>query len=108
MFFDYKFAYSTDSDCTESLDVFSPADALHIKYPLTPISTYATKQEIDQYLYHLGLVRMTEIGEVQAMMEVVKNEYLNNLHDVSTDIARMHLIQSSGTSTTFSTAMLIT
>ncbi len=37
MFLDYKFAYSTDSDCTELLDVFSPADALHIKYPLEPM-----------------------------------------------------------------------
>ncbi len=30
----YKIAYSTDSDCTEFLDVFSPADALHVKSPL--------------------------------------------------------------------------
>jgi hypothetical protein len=38
MFLDYKFAYSTDSDCTELLDLFSPADALHIKYPLESIT----------------------------------------------------------------------
>jgi hypothetical protein len=54
MFLDYKFAYSTDSVCTELLDVFSPADALHIKYPLEPITIYATKQEIEQYKYRLG------------------------------------------------------
>jgi hypothetical protein len=51
MFLDYKFAYSTDSDCTELFDVFSPqaADALHIhlKYPLAPITIYATKQEVE-------------------------------------------------------------
>jgi hypothetical protein len=34
MFLDYKIADSKDSECTESLDVFSPADALHVKYPL--------------------------------------------------------------------------
>jgi hypothetical protein len=39
----YKFAYSTDFDCTELLDVFSPSDALHVKYPLSPITIYATK-----------------------------------------------------------------
>ncbi len=77
MFFDYKFAYSTDSDCTKLFDVFKPADALHIGYPLEPITIYATKQEIDQY--RVGLVRLTEIAEAQAMMEMVKNENLTNL-----------------------------
>ncbi len=73
-------------DCTALLDVFSPADALHIKYPLIPITIYATTQEIDQYRYFFGLIRITEMGEAQAMIAVVKNEYLNILHDVSTDI----------------------
>ncbi len=59
------------------LDVFSPVDDLHIKNPLTPITIYVTKQEIDQYLYRFGLIRITEIGEAHEM-EVVKNEYLNN------------------------------
>jgi hypothetical protein len=59
MFLDYKFAYSTDSGCTELLDVFSPADALHIKYPLMPITMYVTKQEIDQYRYRFGLIHIT-------------------------------------------------
>jgi hypothetical protein len=35
------------------------------KYPLEPTTVYATKQEIDQYLYRLGLIRITEIGEAQ-------------------------------------------
>ncbi len=45
MFLDYKIAYSKDSECTESLEVFSPgpADALHVKYPLSPITMHATK-----------------------------------------------------------------
>jgi hypothetical protein len=46
MFLDYKIAHSKDSECTELLDVFSPADALHVKYPLSPIKIYATKQEV--------------------------------------------------------------
>jgi hypothetical protein len=82
--------------------LFSLADALHIKYPLEPITIYATRQEIDQYQYRLGLIRITEIGglgliriteigEAQAMMEMVKNEYLTNLHEISTDIVRMHI-----------------
>jgi hypothetical protein len=37
------------------------------------------------------LIRITEIGEVQAMMELVTHEYLNNLHEISTDIVRMHM-----------------
>jgi hypothetical protein len=43
---------------------FSPADALHIKYPFEPITINATKQdsEIDLYQYRLGLVRITKIG----------------------------------------------
>jgi hypothetical protein len=91
MFLDHIFAHSTDSDCTELFDVFSPADALQIKYPLGPITIYATKQEIDEYQYCLGLIRITEIREEQAMMEMVKNECLTNLHDISTDIERMQM-----------------
>jgi hypothetical protein len=69
IFLDYKFAYSTDSGCTELLDIFSPADTVHIKYPLTPITIYATKQEINQYRHRFSLIRITEIGEAQAIME---------------------------------------
>ncbi len=64
------------------------------KYPLEPIKKYATKQEFDKYPHCLGLVRSTEIGESQAMMEMFKNESLANLHDISrfsTDIERMHM-----------------
>jgi hypothetical protein len=91
MFLDYKFDDSTDSDCTELLDVLSPADALHISYPPIPFTIYATKQEIDPYWYRCGLIRITEIGEAQVMMEMVKNQYLTNLYAVSTDIERMHM-----------------
>jgi hypothetical protein len=48
MFLDYKIAYSKDSDCTDLLDV-SAADALRFRYPLSPITIYATKQEVEQY-----------------------------------------------------------
>jgi hypothetical protein len=51
MFLDYKIAYSKDSECTELLDVFSPADALHItcpRRPLSPITIFATKQKVEQ------------------------------------------------------------
>ncbi len=41
MFLDYKFFYSNDSECTEPLDCFSPADAMDTKYPLEPIKAYA-------------------------------------------------------------------
>ena len=34
---------------------------------------------------------MTNFGEAQAMMEMVKNQYLKNLHDVNTDIERMRM-----------------
>jgi hypothetical protein len=59
MFLDYKIAYSKDSGCTESLDVFSPADALHVKYPLSPITIYATKQEVEQYIDRLDFINIT-------------------------------------------------
>jgi hypothetical protein len=58
MFIDYKIAHSKDSECTESLNVFSPADALHVKYPLSPITIYATKQEVtvEQYKDRLDFI----------------------------------------------------
>ncbi len=34
---------------------------------------------------------ITEIGESQAMMEMVKNTYINNMENVSTDIHRMRM-----------------
>jgi hypothetical protein len=91
MFLDYKFAYSTDSDCTILLDGFSPVDALHIKYPLESITINATKQEIDQYGYRLGLICITEIGEAQATMEMIKNIFITNLQEINTGIVRMHM-----------------
>ncbi len=73
MFLDYKIAYSKDSECTESLDVSSPADALHVKHPLSLITIYATKQEVEQYKDLLDFIDITEIGEAQAMMEMVRH-----------------------------------
>jgi hypothetical protein len=64
---------------------------MHSKNPLEPIKIYATKQEIKQYSYNLGFIRITQIGESQAMMEMVKNTNLTNLHDISTGIKRMHM-----------------
>ena len=72
MFLDYKIAHSKDSECTELLDVFSPADTLHVKYPLSPIKIYATKQEVELYKDRLDFINITEIGEAQAMMEMVR------------------------------------
>ncbi len=82
-----------DSECNESLDVFSPADALHVKYPLSPITIYATKQEVEQYKDRLDFINITEIGEARAMMEMVRHEYIGNLSHASTDITRMHMDQ---------------
>jgi hypothetical protein len=94
MFLDFQIAYSKDSEneskCTESLNVFSPADALHVKYPRPQITIYATKQEVEQYKDLLDFINITEIGEAQAMMEMVRHEYIRNLQHVSTDILRMH------------------
>ncbi len=72
MFPDYKIAHSKDSQCTVLLDVFSPADALYVKYPLFPIQIYATNEEVDIYNYRLGIINITEIGETQAMMQMGK------------------------------------
>jgi hypothetical protein len=58
MFLDYKIAYSKESERTESLAVFSPADALHVRYPLSPITMYATKQEVEQYQDHLDFINI--------------------------------------------------
>jgi hypothetical protein len=69
MFLDYKIARSKDSECTESLDVFSPADVLHLKYPLSPITICATKPEVEPYKDRWDFINITEIGEAQAMME---------------------------------------
>jgi hypothetical protein len=39
----------------------------------------------------LGIINITEIGEAQAMIEMVRYEYINNLDNLSTDIVRMHM-----------------
>jgi hypothetical protein len=64
---------------------------MHIKYPLSPIKIYVTKPEVEQYKDRLDFINITEIGEAQAMKEMVRYEYINNLHNLSTDIMRMHM-----------------
>jgi hypothetical protein len=91
IFLDYKIAHSKDSECTESLDAFSSVDALHVKYPLSPIMIYATKPEVKQHKDCWDFINITEIGEAQAMMEMVRHEYIANLQNVSTDIMKMHM-----------------
>jgi hypothetical protein len=64
---------------------------LHVKYPLSLITIYATKPEVERYKVLLDFINITEIGEAQAMMEMVRHEYIGNLQNVSTDIMRMHM-----------------
>ncbi len=66
---------------------------MHTTYSFNPIKIYATKREVYEYNYLLDTMGITEIGESQAMMEMVKNNYLSNLENVSTDIDRMHMDQ---------------
>jgi hypothetical protein len=80
---------------------------LHVKYPLSPITIYATKQEVEQYKDCWDFINITEIGEAQAMMEMVRHEYIGNLLHVSTDIMECTWTLSFGTNNTISTAMLI-
>jgi hypothetical protein len=90
-FLDYKISYSKDSERIVLLGWFSPADAMHTRYSFGPIEIYATKREVYEYNYHLDTMGITEIGESQAMIEMVQNTYLNNPENVSTDIDRMHM-----------------
>jgi hypothetical protein len=39
----------------------------------------------------LDFINITENGDAQAMMEMVRHEYIGNLQHVSTDIVRMHM-----------------
>jgi hypothetical protein len=91
IFLDYKIAYSKNSECTELLGWFSPADAMHTRYFLDPIKIYATKRKVSECKYRLDTMGITEIGESQAMLIMVKDIYINNLKNVSTDIDRMHI-----------------
>ncbi len=96
IFLDYKIAYSKDSECTESLDIFPPGDAfanLHVKYPLSSITVYATKQVVEQYKDSLDFINITEISEAQAMMEMVRHEYIGNKQHVSTKIIILSFTQ---------------
>ncbi len=64
---------------------------MHTRYSYDPIKIYAINREVNEYNYRLDAMSITEIGESQAMMEMVKNTYLNNLENVSTDIDVMHM-----------------
>ena len=64
---------------------------MHTRYSLDPIKLYVPKREVHEYNYRLDTMGITEIGESQAMMEMVKNTYINNLETVSTDIHKMHM-----------------
>jgi hypothetical protein len=64
---------------------------LSIPGPLSPIEIYATKEEVDMCNYRLGIINITEIGETQAMMEMVRYEYIYNLEKISTDLEIMHM-----------------
>ncbi len=66
---------------------------MHVKYPLSPITIYATKQEDEQYKIRLDYINITEIVEAHEMMEMVRHEHIGNLLHVSTDIMRMHMDQ---------------
>ncbi len=67
------------------------AHVMHTKrYYLDPITIYATKREVYEDNYCLNTLGVTEIGESQAMM-MIKDTYINNLEDFSTDIDRMHM-----------------
>jgi hypothetical protein len=63
IFLDYKIAYSKNSECTELLGWFSPAEAMHTRYSLDPIKIYATKRKVSEYEYRLDTMGITEIGE---------------------------------------------
>jgi hypothetical protein len=86
-----QIAYSKDSECTELLDDFFSCRCFAVKYPLSPITIHATKQEVEQYKDLLDFINITEIGEAQAMMEMVRHEYIGNIQHISTDIMRMHM-----------------
>ncbi len=108
IFLDYKIAYSKDSECIEWpwLGWFSPAGAIHTRYSLDPIKIYATKRELNEYnhrLESLDTVGITEIGESQAMMTMIKDIYINNLENISTDIDIMHRHSIRGDATRMET-----
>jgi hypothetical protein len=66
---------------------------MHTRYSLHPIKIYATKREVNEYNYRLDTMGITEIGESHAMMMMIKDIYINNLENVSTDIDRVHMDQ---------------
>jgi hypothetical protein len=62
------------------------------RFSFDPIEIYATKRELNEFINRLETMGVTENGERQAMMSaMVKNTYINNLENVSTDMDRMHM-----------------
>jgi hypothetical protein len=70
---------------------------MHTRYSLDPIKIYATKREVNEYNYRLDRMGITEIGESRAMMMIIRDFYINNLENVSTDIDRMHMVPATYT-----------
>ncbi len=66
---------------------------MHTRYSLDPIKIYATKREVNEYNYRLDTMDITEIGESQAMIMMIKDICINNVENVSTDIDRKHMDQ---------------
>ncbi len=64
---------------------------MHTRYSFDPVKIYATKREVYECNYSLDTKGIPEIGESQAMVEMVNNTYLNNVENVSTDIDRTHM-----------------
>ncbi len=70
---------------------------MHTRYSFDPIKIHATRREVDhdEYNHRLDTMGITETGQSQAIMEMVKNTYMNDLENlnlnVSTDIHRMHM-----------------
>ena len=91
MFLDYKIALELAPECNIRLGFFHPTDAMHVRHPLTPIEIYATRREVTMYNHRMAILNETATGETQAMMEMVKHEYLKNLEEVSTDLERKHM-----------------
>ncbi len=81
IFLDYKIAFSKDSEGTEMLGWFSPANTMNTRYSVNPIKMYATKREVNEYNYRLDTMGIIEIGESQAMMMMmmITDMYINNL-----------------------------
>jgi hypothetical protein len=80
MFPDYKIAYSKDSECTELLDVF-PLQMLYMSSIHFLQSSYMQPSRRSIYTKNAWALSTLpgEIGEAQAMMEMVRYKYINKI-----------------------------